>query len=103
VNQQDRPNTPPVFHCAHFPEWSRLECSTNTPELLEVVWTWSGGRLVEFGLIGSATAGVVGVPYNWGEGTVQLDFTPAALEQFLSRLYTDPDQVTATVEDIAHQ
>lgn len=80
-----------------------MECSTNTPDLLEVVWNWYGGRLVEFGLVGSATAGVVGVPYNWEEGTVHLDFTPAALEQFLSGLYTDPDQVTATVEDITHQ
>lgn len=104
VTTKDRPNTPPVFHCAHSPKnWAVIKCSTNTPDLLGVVWDWSGGPHVAYGRDRYGPAGVVAVPYNWEEGTVELDFTPAALEQFLSGYYTDPGVVTATVEDITRQ
>ena len=77
-------------------------CSSDSPELLEIVWDWLGGRVCEFGFSRAAPVGLISVPYCWESGTVLLEHTAEALAQFLEELYRDPEEICAAVEQISH-
>jgi hypothetical protein len=92
-----------------------LEALTGDPRLRGIRWRYTGGRLIEYALLPQAPdneprrwagawspVGVVSVPYDWQSGTVQMEFSAEALEAVLADIYADPDQVTATVDDISH-
>jgi hypothetical protein len=92
-----------------------LEALTGDPRLRGIRWRYTGGRLIEYALLPQAPdneprrwagpwspVGVVSVPYDWKSATVLMQFSAEALEAVLSDIYADPEQVTATVDDISH-
>jgi hypothetical protein len=89
-----------VFQCERSGD--SIRCVSTAPEFRSLVWSWNGGRLCEIHLKGHSVSAVVSVPYCWESGRVLLEFTPEALSTELGEIYSDPEQRTATVEEIAH-
>lgn len=77
-----------------------LTATSTDPRLLEVVWRWTGGGVIEYGLPGHPV-GVVNV-MDYGAGKPRVDFTPEAFAAHLDSVYADIEQLEAVADEVAH-
>lgn len=79
-----------------------LSATTTAPVLRGVVWTWNGGRLIDYGLTGHDAADCIGVVYDWHLAEPVTPFTMAGMSEFLADYYRDPVNLFATLDVIQH-